>query len=44
MQEAGGRVTDMAGEAYRSRASSVLASNDLLHGPMLKVIDDFRRR
>src|SRR5216684_786888 len=44
VQEAGGRVTDMAGGGYRSRASSVLASNGLLHGPMLKVIDDFRRR
>jgi myo-inositol-1(or 4)-monophosphatase len=44
VQEAGGRVTDMAGGGFRSRARSVLASNGLLHGPMLKVIDDFRRR
>jgi myo-inositol-1(or 4)-monophosphatase len=44
VQEAGGRVTDMAGEGFRSRARSVLASNGLLHGPMLKVIDDFHNR
>ena len=44
VQEAGGRVTDMAGGGFRSRARSVLASNGLLHGPMLKVIEDFRRR
>jgi myo-inositol-1(or 4)-monophosphatase len=44
VQEAGGRVTDMAGGGFRSRASSVLASNGLLHGSMLEVIDDFRRR
>src|SRR3984957_3541563 len=41
VQEAGGGVTDMAGGGFRSRARSVLASNGLLHGPMLKVIDDF---
>ena len=44
VQEAGGRVTDMAGGRFRSRARSVLASNGLLHEPMLKVIDDFHRR
>ena len=44
VQEAGGGVTDMAGGGFRSRARSVLASNGLLHGPMLKVIDDFHKR
>ena len=44
VQEAGGRVTDMAGGRFRSRARSVLASNGLLHEPMLKVIDDFHGR
>jgi myo-inositol-1(or 4)-monophosphatase len=44
VQEAGGRVTDMAGGRFRSRSSSVLASNGLLHEQMLKVIDDFWRR
>jgi myo-inositol-1(or 4)-monophosphatase len=44
VQEAGGRVTDMAGGGFRSRARSVLASNGLLHGPMLKVIEDFHKR
>jgi myo-inositol-1(or 4)-monophosphatase len=44
VQEAGGRVTDMTGGRFRSRARSVLASNGLLHEPMLKVIDDFHRR
>jgi myo-inositol-1(or 4)-monophosphatase len=44
VQEAGGHVTDMTGGRFRSRARSVLASNGLLHEPMLKVIDDFHRR
>jgi myo-inositol-1(or 4)-monophosphatase len=44
VQEAGGRVTDMAGARFSSRAGSVLASNGLLHEPMLKVIDDFHKR
>ena len=44
VQEAGGRVTDMAGGRFRSRARSVLASNGLLHEPMLRVIDDFGKR
>jgi myo-inositol-1(or 4)-monophosphatase len=44
VQEAGGRVTDMNGGRFSSRARSVLASNGLLHEPMLRVIDDFGRR
>jgi myo-inositol-1(or 4)-monophosphatase len=44
VQEAGGRVTDMAGGRFRSRARSVLASNGFLHASMLNVIDDFGRR
>jgi myo-inositol-1(or 4)-monophosphatase len=44
VQEAGGRITDMNGGRFSSRARSVLASNGLLHEPMLKVIDDFGRR
>jgi myo-inositol-1(or 4)-monophosphatase len=39
--EAGGRVTSMAGEPFSSRAGHVLASNDLLHGQMLAVIQQF---
>jgi myo-inositol-1(or 4)-monophosphatase len=44
VQEAGGRITDMNGGRFSSRARSVLASNGLLHEPMLRVIDDFHRR
>ena len=40
--EAGGRVTDMEGGPFTSRAGHVLASNSLLHGAMLNVIADFR--
>jgi myo-inositol-1(or 4)-monophosphatase len=41
--EAGGRVTNMAGEPFLSRGGHVLASNGLLHEAMLNVIDTFRR-
>src|SRR5688572_26229147 len=40
--EAGGRITDLFGESFTSRAGSVLATNALLHGPMLEVIAAFR--
>jgi myo-inositol-1(or 4)-monophosphatase len=39
--EAGGRVTTIAGEPFRSRAGSVLASNGHIHGLMLEVIVGF---
>jgi len=39
--EAGGPVTDMEGKPFTSRAGHVLASNQLLHDAMLKVIADF---
>ena len=41
--EAGGRVTDMAGDPFVSRGGHVLASNGVLHEPMLEVIRTFRR-
>jgi myo-inositol-1(or 4)-monophosphatase len=41
--EAGGRVTDMKGKPFTSRVGSVLASNQLLHDAMLKVIAEFQR-
>lgn len=41
--EAGGRVTNMNGDAFSSRAGHVLATNGLLHDAMLEVIADFRR-
>jgi myo-inositol-1(or 4)-monophosphatase len=46
VEEAGGRVTTVAGEPFRSRAGSVLASNGLIHDKMLEVIVGFgdRRR
>lgn len=38
VEEAGGRVTTVSGEPFRSRAGSVLATNGALHEPMLEVI------
>jgi myo-inositol-1(or 4)-monophosphatase len=40
--EAGGRVTNMDGSAFASRGRHVLATNGLLHGPMLEVVSRFR--
>lgn len=42
--EAGGRVSQVDGSPFSSRGGTVLASNGHLHGPMLEVIDGFRRR
>jgi myo-inositol-1(or 4)-monophosphatase len=41
--EAGGLVTNLLGEPFTSRTGSVLATNSLLHEPMLQVIAGFRR-
>jgi myo-inositol-1(or 4)-monophosphatase len=43
VEQAGGRVTSMSGEPFSSRAGHVLATNMLLHDPMLAVIRDFQR-
>ena len=40
--EAGGRITDMAGERFTSRGGHVLATNGHLHDAMLDVIVKFR--
>ena len=40
--EAGGRMTNMEGGPFTSRAPHVLATNGLLHEPMLEVIEGFR--
>jgi myo-inositol-1(or 4)-monophosphatase len=42
--EAGGRITNMDGQAFASRGRDVLATNGLLHDDMLNVIAAFRRR
>ena len=42
--EAGGRVTTVTGEPFRSRAGSVLASNGPIHDLMLEVITAFNER
>jgi myo-inositol-1(or 4)-monophosphatase len=44
VEQAGGRVTDMSGAPFSSRAGRVLASNTFLHDAMLAVIRDFERR
>jgi myo-inositol-1(or 4)-monophosphatase len=41
--EAGGRITNMAGEAFSSRGGHVLASNGHLHDAMFDVIVKFRQ-
>ncbi|MES1255306.1 MAG: inositol monophosphatase family protein [Acidobacteriota bacterium] len=42
VQEAGGRITGMGGEPFRSRHGQVLATNAHLHDEMLEVIRVFR--
>jgi myo-inositol-1(or 4)-monophosphatase len=42
--EAGGRVTNTAGELFTSRGGQVLATNGHLHQAMLDVIASFRER
>ena len=44
VEEAGGRVSTVMGDPFRSRAGSVLASNGLIHDPMLDVIIEFSQR
>jgi myo-inositol-1(or 4)-monophosphatase len=43
VSEAGGRMTMMDGAPFSSRGRHVLATNALLHQPMLDVIEEFRR-
>jgi myo-inositol-1(or 4)-monophosphatase len=40
--EAGGRITNMDGQAFASRGRDVLATNGLLHDDMLRIVADFR--
>jgi myo-inositol-1(or 4)-monophosphatase len=44
VSEAGGRVTDMTGAPFTSRAGRLVASNGRLHDEMLSVIRDFDSR
>ena len=43
VEEAGGRVTDFAGEPSSSRRHQLLATNGQIHDEMLKVTEDFLR-
>jgi myo-inositol-1(or 4)-monophosphatase len=43
VSEAGGRITNMAGEPFTSRGGHVLAANEQLHPAMLDVIVKFRQ-
>ena len=43
VSEAGGRITNMAGEPFTSRGGHVLAANEQLHPAMLEVIVKFRQ-
>jgi myo-inositol-1(or 4)-monophosphatase len=44
LEEAGGRITDLTGGPFSSRAGSVLAANAPLHDSMLAVVRDYRSR
>ena len=41
IQEAGGRVTDLAGGPYSSRAGNLIASNGHIHDAMVRTIQSF---
>jgi myo-inositol-1(or 4)-monophosphatase len=41
--EAGGQLSNMAGETFASRGGQVLATNGRVHAAMLQVIEKFRR-
>lgn len=43
IQEAGGRVTDLAGGPYSSRAGNLVASNGHIHNAMVEVIQGFAK-
>jgi myo-inositol-1(or 4)-monophosphatase len=44
IQEAGGRVTDLAGGPYSSRAGNLVASNGHIHDDMVRTIQAFFQR
>src|SRR5258706_208004 len=44
LEEAGGRITDLTGGPFLSRAGSVLAANAPLHDSMLAVVREYRSR
>ncbi len=44
IQEAGGRVTDLAGGPYSSRAGNLVASNGHIHDAMVQVIQGFMKK
>jgi myo-inositol-1(or 4)-monophosphatase len=44
VQEAGGRVTDLTGGPYNSRSGNVVASNGLIHGAMVEIIQGVAHR
>jgi myo-inositol-1(or 4)-monophosphatase len=44
IEEAGGKVSDLAGDPYRLGGPSILASNGLVHDEMLRVAAEIARR
>jgi myo-inositol-1(or 4)-monophosphatase len=44
VQEAGGRVTNLTGGPYSSRSGNVVASNGLIHGAMVEIIQGVAHR
>jgi myo-inositol-1(or 4)-monophosphatase len=44
IQEAGGRVTDLAGGPYSSRAGNLVATNGHIHAAMVEIIQEFFAR
>ena len=44
VQEAGGRVTDLAGGPYSSRAGNLIASNGHIHDAMVEIVESYFNR
>jgi myo-inositol-1(or 4)-monophosphatase len=44
VEEAGGKVTDLQGQPYPLGGTSILASNGLIHGEMVKVAAEVAAR
>ena len=44
VQEAGGRVTDLAGGPYSSRAGNLIASNGHIHEAMVEIVESYFNR
>ncbi|MCA9421048.1 MAG: inositol monophosphatase, partial [Nitrospira sp.] len=44
LEEAGGKITNYAGEPYSIYGSTIIASNGLIHAEMLGIIQEVRKQ